>query len=242
MTISQATRERIDNATRQRERYTPNSRVLSELANKSLVMVVGPSAAGKSTVIDHLASTDDRFGKVRSFATRDPRPDDTPETMQTFERTDEAYAEILRAIETGDVVQYVPFPASGDIYGTFSDSYPGEYNLVPALSQSVAGFEALPFRSHHTVGLVTEPAYWGAWLESRAFDERTRNKRLAEATQSLEWLLGTSSASIVVNKPGIPSQAAEAIRDIALDDKHMRSEATAEALLREVRRIQEEGA
>ncbi len=230
--ISPETQARLDRIREQQPDYTPNAEVREHLGQKSLVMVVGPCAVGKSYVIDSLVTNDARFGKVRSISTRDPRPDDTADTMQLFARDDEHLGQLANRIEAGEAVNYIVHPTTGDIYGTLDDSYPAEFNLLPTLSNSVRDFRKLPFASTHVVGLVTSPAAWKDWFEHRSFaSAKDRDSRIAEAVLSIEWLLGDPTASIVTNMPGYPQVTADNIARLVDRGATERDEATAKSLL-----------
>jgi hypothetical protein len=192
---------RLEAARKQQDHYVPNEKIGTTLADKELVMVVGPVAVGKSYLIDHLTKRHKDFGKVRSFATRAPRPDDTPETMQSIEPTDESLTRILDTIDSGDMVNYSVHPTTNALYGTFTDSYPGTYNFLPTLASSVHALEAAPFRAHHTIGLIASIDSWDAWFSRRTFANcDDRHARLTEAALSLDWILAQPDATIVVNE------------------------------------------
>ena len=57
---------------------------MENLQDKKLVMLVAPSAMGKSTIVHEVLACDARFGRVRSFTTRPPRADDAPEQFFIF--------------------------------------------------------------------------------------------------------------------------------------------------------------
>lgn len=220
------------------ESYQPNESVLRELGHKTLVPIVGPCAVGKSYVIDALVSHHQDWAKVRSFSTRDPRPDDTPDTMVCLPWDERHVKRICNTIEAGEAVQYVFHPKTDDIYGSTVESYPGTYNLLPALSNSVAALERLPFHAVRVAGLVTSPDAWTEWFEQRSFvSSADRRARIAEAALSLEWLLDNTQTAIVTNLPSQPDYAAHAIRAFAaasVDSAPPRDEALAIELYQHV--------
>lgn len=208
---------RLQSVREAQDSYVPNEHVGATLANKELVMIIGPAAVGKSFLIDELTKRHDDFGKVKSFATRPPRPDDTPETMMTIEPSDESLTKILDCIDNRDVVNYSVHPTTHALYGTFTDSYPSTYNLLPTLATSTAALEAAPFRAHHLVGLVATINSWDAWFEKRTFaDNNDRRARLLEASVSLDWLLSQPDVDIVVNQKGQIDRAVTDMEEVIL--------------------------
>lgn len=167
------------------------------LANKTLVMVVGPAAVGKSTLMHAVAEQDSRFGYVRSFTTRPDRGD----AQSTYRHISEEDAMALKA--SGKTVTFVRHPTTGFIYGTDASSYLTEFNVLDTLSGTVDAYRTLPFKNTITVSLTTDPDAWQAWLLKRypvASHERT--KRLNEAVLSIEWSLSqTQNHSWLVNPP-----------------------------------------
>ncbi len=194
---------RLQSVREKQDAYIPNEKVGATLASKELVMIIGPAAVGKSFLIDELTKRHEDFSKVKSFATRPPRPDDTPETMMTIEPSDDSLTKILDRIDSGDVVNYSVHPTTNALYGTFTDSFPSTFNLLPTLASSTTALEAAPFREHHLIGLVASVGSWDTWFEKRMFtDNKDRHARLLEAASSLDWLLTQSDVTLVVNQKG----------------------------------------
>lgn len=238
MPLSASLQQRFDRIRETQPDYQPNAAVRQALAIKSLIAVVGPCAVGKSYVIDILTNIDHGYDKVRSITTRPPRPDDMPDTIQHFPWTEEGINHLCTHIETGDAVNYIIHPTTGELYGSLADSYPATYNLLPALSNSVASLRQLPFKRIYTIGLVAESHDWDHWFSLRAFDSiEERNKRLAEAIVSLEWLLSTPDAAIISNHANDPTYAADAIRSLVNDNPHTSERETAQLLLDHIRSL-----
>ena len=236
MPLSSELQQRLDHIRVTQAGYQPNAEVRQALATKSLIAIVGPCAVGKSYVIDTLTGVDDEFAKVRSITTRAPRPDDTPETMQCFPWTEEGIGDLCTHVEAGDAVNYVIHPTTGDLYGTLADSYPATYNLLPALSNSIASLEQLPFHRVFTIGIVATPDDWDRWFSHRDFASPTdRNKRITEAALSLEWLLASPQAAIIRNHAGDPLYATNAIQAVVRDDDCHRNVSVAESLLEHIK-------
>lgn len=239
--VSERTQERLGIIRDYVTDYEPNEFVRRDIGHKVVGAIVGPCGVGKSHVIDELVRLHPEVGKVRTFTTRDPRPDDTPDTIAHLPWDERHIKRICNTIEACDAVQFVFHPTTGDIYGTTLDSYPAEYNILPALSTSIADFEQLPFRAFRSIGLVADPESWDRWIASREFASASdRAKRFAEAAQALEWMLAQPHVAIIENVAGDPTRAAEAIYSFVASPSRptpTRDEALATTLLSHVREL-----
>lgn len=161
-------------------------------------MLVGPTAVGKSTLMNEVVKLDAEFARVSGFTTRQPRDNDEPGMYRYV-----SSAVARRMIEQDDVVQFAIHPTTGDIYGTQLVDYPKTFNLLDTLSTVVDGLQSMPFQRTVTVSVTTEPAAWQAWLLDRypqASEERTN--RLEEARQSIEWSMQQRADHFwLVNRP-----------------------------------------
>lgn len=154
------------------------------LRSKILVMIVGPSAIGKSTLMNEVVAQDDDFSYVRSFTTRSKRPGE----QSHYDFIDREVALHLR--DSGEATTFFEHPTTGDMYGTTTASFPTRYNLLDTLSISVAGYRELPFEHTVTISLTATPEQWREWFLSRYPVENTEaTKRLEEATLSIDWSL-----------------------------------------------------
>lgn len=171
---------------------------MDSLSEKTLVMIVGPTAVGKSSLMNEVVTLDADFARVSGFTTREPRSNDEPGLYRYLTN-----AAARQLIEHGEVVQFAIHPTTGDMYGTQPQDYPRQFNLLDTLSTVVAGMQALPFKNTVTISLTTDPSAWRNWLLTRypeAGEERT--KRLQEAVQSIEWSLAQTSQHFwLVNHP-----------------------------------------
>jgi len=227
--LSPAVGERLTRIQDHPELYTPNERVAEALGQKSLVMLIGPCAVGKSYLIDQLVTQNPEFRKSRSFTTRPPRPDDTPDTIRYLQWTDESIGTFCDDIEAGEFVNFTFHPKTGEIYGTALQDHPGTYNLMPTLASSVEPLEALPFQQAPIIGLVTTPTQWQQWFNNREFTSSTdRAARIGEGISSLTWLLNQPRASIVANT--LDADAATTIQEVVATGVTDRDEETTEQL------------
>ncbi len=165
--------------------------------DKSFVMIVGPVAIGKSTIMNRVVQLDHRFGRVSGFTTRDPRPNDEPGMYRYI--TPEAFNVMEH---TSSIVQYVIHPTTGAVYGTELHDYSKEYNLLDMLAGEVEPSMKLPFRDHIAMTVYTQPDAWLRWLTARYPDKSVeRDKRLEEANLSVEWSLKQKNHYWIYNDP-----------------------------------------
>jgi guanylate kinase len=182
------------------------------LSTKVLVMVVGPTAIGKSTLMHAATQLDDRFSYCRTFTTRPKRDGE----IETYRHITPEMAETIRS--SGNAITYFEHPTTGVIYGTDILSYPNDFNLLDTLSGTVDTYRSLPFKRTATISLTTDPANWETWLNER-FPEPSeeRSKRLREALASIEWSLSQrTDHHWIVNVPGQSGQSAQTLISIAL--------------------------
>lgn len=185
---------------------------MDSLASKTLIMLVGPTGIGKSTLMNQVCALDPRFKRVKSFTTRAPREND--EKNQYFYLTSE---QLDAHLGSGDVITDVTFPGTDLHYGTLTESYAGDFNLLDTLASSVATYRNLPFYQTITISITTDPAAWAAWLNARLpVHDENRAKRLEEARASVNWsLTQTSNHHWLINTPGDLATPAQQLIQIA---------------------------
>src|SRR5438132_598563 len=94
--------------------YKPSPQAVSQISNVSLLMVVGPSGVGKTSLINLLG-----LPYVPSDITRPKRPKEQEGADYHF-RND--YDNIIQQIKDGEFVQ-VAIGSGGDFYSTIASSY-----------------------------------------------------------------------------------------------------------------------
>lgn len=171
---------------------------MDSLSDKTLVMIVGPTAVGKSSLMNEVVTLDADFARVSGFTTREQRSNDEPGLYRYLTN-----AAARQLIEHGEVVQFAIHPTTGDMYGTQPQDYPRRFNLLDTLSTVVGGMQSLPFKNTVTFSLTTDPSAWRNWLLARYPEPgEDRTKRLREAAQSIEWSLAQTSQHFwLVNRP-----------------------------------------
>lgn len=184
---------------------------------QKLIMIVAPSAMGKSTAMNEVVRLDARFSRVRSFTTRPPRDNDEP-GQYLYLSADE----LTEKRRSGEIVTEVTFPTTGQTYGTLTSSYVGEFCLLDTLANSVGTYRSLPWFDTITISLTTEPTKWQAWFLNRYPQESSEAlKRLEEAKLSIRWSLDDTETLWLVNDSS-PRTAAQ--RLIGLMDGGMLSD------------------
>ncbi len=185
---------------------------MDSLVSKALIMIVGPTAVGKSALMNEACKLDPTFRRVKSFTTRQPRSND--EYNQYFYITKE---QLEAHLEAGEVLTDAVYPTTGNHYGTVVQSYDGEYNLLDTMSASVETYRMLPFHSTMTISLTTDADAWTDWLESRyPTPSEERAKRLQEAKQSVTWSLEQTENHVwLTNQPDALTETAQTLIDIA---------------------------
>lgn len=173
------------------------------LSDKTLTMFVGPSAIGKSTVMEEVTALHPDTAYTRSITTRSPRPGE--KSHYIFIDTDEA-----RRLRDADLTfTYNEHPTTHDIYGTTAESFPGRHNLLDTLSGNVTEYRALPFERTTTLAVAAPAEQWRAWFTDRYPEPVPEaEKRLAEAALSINWALNDPETHWLVNRDGMLQEVA----------------------------------
>ena len=170
--------------------YKPNDNVLNQLEHISLIAVVGPTGAGKSTLVRRSG-----LPFVIGDTTRAPRDGEIQGRDYNF-RSD--IGNLVQEIQDGEFVQYV-VQRETEVYGTKASSYPPSGACAMSIVAS-----ALP--QYRTLGFSTiipvyiEPPNHTEWMK-RISNHRDKDleARLMEAKESLRVALADSSYVFIVN-------------------------------------------
>lgn len=198
--------------------YKPNKDVLEAMERIELLVTVGPSASGKTTIMNKLASRSAHVHFVLDETSRRPRPGEEQAVDFLFRSRED----ILEDLERGDLVQAAVGP-NGDLYCTRLTSYPqagiGMIALVPA---AVREFRKLPIKSIKTAFIVPKSyEAWQNWLRKQAkesgWSSEQQKQRLVEAEASYEFALSDKKASFVLNDT--VSKAARRLQQVCRDEK-----------------------
>lgn len=174
------------------QNYQPAPAVLARINNVSLLIVIGPSGAGKTTIINRLD-----ISYVPTDTTREPRPDEI-EGVDFYFRKD--YERLISEIEDGRLIQ-VAAGASGDLYATRASSYPqAGWAVMPVMAGVVPIFRNLGFANTLSVFIV--PPTFEEWMRrmgSHGLTAEQLKRRLAEARRSLKFALKDEETHFILN-------------------------------------------
>lgn len=170
--------------------YKANESVMQQLAHIKLLAVVGPTGAGKSTVVRQSG-----LPFVIGDTTRTPRDGEIQGRDYVF-RTD--LNNLLKEIENGDYVQFV-VERGTEIYGTRVSSYPSNGSCtMSVMAAELPKMRKLGFASVVPVYIV--PPSHTEWMHRiSAHRDKDLEARLLEAKESLKVALSDSSYVFILN-------------------------------------------
>ena len=177
-------------ASKMEHNYRPSEIVVRKLANVELLVMVGPTGAGKSTVISKL-----EYPKVLSTVTRDKRPNEKDGVDYYFTND---YFKVIEDIKLGNFVQYLVSP-NGEFYGTHIDSYPESGLCTMAIiAGAVNNFKSLGFKNITQIYIM--PPNYVEWMR-RIGGVRTKDllTRISEARDSINLALSDERYNFVLN-------------------------------------------
>jgi guanylate kinase len=176
--------------------YQPAPHVLDRLKQVDFVAVVGPTAAGKNSVMAAAAGKQPALHSVLNNTSRVPRPGERPGLDFNFLTR----AEMEVKIEQGGYAQVAP-TILDDLYATSPESYTTEgIAMMPVMAEAVPTFRSLPFKRQRYIYIV--PPDWQTWQERikvRAFTPEQMEHRLKEAKESLQFALDDTETLFVIN-------------------------------------------
>lgn len=193
--------------------YTPNLAVLERLRQVTLVAVVGPTAVGKSTLIDEAVVRDPDIHLVLTMTSRAPRPGER-EGVDYFFRS---HGEMLEQMARQAFVQVAP-ATSGDLYATTPEAYSTKgVSTMGVWANALPVFRALPFKAVRSIFIVP-PNYeiWQARIAERNFTAEQLRARMQEAKESFEFALGDGTVRYVINNE--IAQATQDFVELALGE------------------------
>lgn len=176
--------------------YRPAAWVLNHLRQVSLAAVVGPTAVGKSSLIDAALASEPSLHLVLSHLSREPRPGERDGVDAHFE--DRQHME--QTIAAGGYVQVAP-NVFEDLYATGPEEYRTTGIMIcPIISQAMPTFCALPFKTIRSI-FVVPPSYeiWQSRIQEHDFTPEQLKRRLTEAVHSFIYGLENEETHIVIN-------------------------------------------
>ena len=176
--------------------YQPNQAVLSKLPQVTFVAVIGPTAVGKTTLMNAAAARCPALHPVVTTTTRLARPGEEDDVDFHFRSREEMEARI----EHHEYVQVAP-SLFGDLYATAPEDYVTEgIAIMAVLSDAMPVFKSLPFKALRQVFVL--PPSWQAWQEriaTHGFNPEQLEKRLIEAGHSLRYALENPEVVYIIN-------------------------------------------
>ena len=234
--LNNSTLERLEKARQNQLLYRPNEDIANELRTKTLVMIVAPTACGKSYLMERITHLNPDCQRVIDITSRDPRPDDPPGAFSYIPYDDHSISQFLDRIDRRELVQYAIHPTTNNVYGSALEGYTVKYNFLETLSSAVMTMRRLPFRRAIVIGIAVELHQWQEWFNTR-FPRETnpeeRQHRLEEAILSLEWLMDPTHPDLVhwvENSPTLDATS-EIINIVKHDARTIAPHATAQAML-----------
>jgi len=180
--------------------YQPNPDVLASMADIKILAVVGPTASGKTTLMEALAKSNPSYKIVLDETSRRPRTGEKHGVDFLF-RTRE---EIVDDAQKGNLVQIALGP-NNDLYCTSPQNYPHNgTSLIALVPAAVLEFRELPIKSFKAAFIVPGSyEQWQQWLAKQSRDsqwsDEQLSKRLAEAKENFEFALSDKDMNFVLN-------------------------------------------
>ena len=177
--------------------YQPAPHVLDRLKQVNFAAVIGPTAVGKSTLINAAIQREPSIHLVLNNTTRAPRLGERDGIDYLFKSREAMEARIAK----GEYVQVAP-SVLGELYATAPEGYSTEGVAVMAvLGEAMPVFRSLPFQSIRSLFVL--PPNWETWqqrLRLHGFKPEQKAKRLAEAERSLQFALDDSETKLIINE------------------------------------------
>lgn len=177
-------------------KYLASDEVLRGLRSVNLVLIVGGSGVGKTTLIEHLIAHHHNFHLVVTTTSRQIREGEQDGVDYHFQSR--AYME--QKIRERAFVN-VPPNAFGDYYASAPEDFRSDgYSIMAAIADSIEDFRRLPFGSVRTICLLP-PDYqeWMRRMKTRNFDEAQLKKRIREARNSLQFSAEDQYSQYLIN-------------------------------------------
>ncbi len=187
------------------DNYQPLSEAKDRISNVDLLMIVGATGVGKTSIIKRLG-----VPFVITDTTRPIRPDEINGSDYNF-RTD--YEQLSKEIKEHEFVQFNIFP-TGDFYGTKASSYPDlGFAVYAIVSGIIPQMRQLGFNDSITAFIVP-PTFeeWMHRIDHVNIERDQLTKRLEEAMDSFSFALSDQRTHFILNDE-IPD-AAQQVKEL----------------------------
>lgn len=208
------------------EDYRPSPDALRKISSLTLLIVVGPTGVGKTTLIERSG-----FSFVPTDTTRDSRPAEKQGIDMHFTKD---YDQVISDIKGRRFVQ-IAVGASGDLYATREGSYPDSgVAIMPIMADTVPVFRKLGFKNTITA-FIAPPSHeeWMDRIRKSGLSERDLQDRLPEARRSFQFALTDEQTDFILNDK--IEAALKQLRNLALGETNrirgQRARIAAEAIL-----------
>lgn len=176
--------------------YKPNEGVLAKLPQVTFVAIIGPTAAGKTTLMNAAAARCPALHPVVTVTSRPARPGEEDGVDFHFRERQEIEAKASRS----EFVTIVP-GASGDLYATAAEDYSAEgIVMLAVMARVMPVFQALPFKAIRSIFVL--PPSWEIWQQrvlDHNFTPEQYEKRMVEAGDSLRYAIENQDVLFVIN-------------------------------------------
>jgi guanylate kinase len=172
--------------------YQAPALVLSRIRNVDLLMMVGGTGVGKTSIIKQLG-----VPYVVTDTTRPIRPEEI-NGLDYFFRTD--YDQLINEIKQRNFVQVNIF-STGDFYGTRASAYPEVgFAAFAVVAEKIPYFRQLGF-SETITAFVTPPEFleWMGRLDRNNVETEQLGARLTEAKRSFQFALEDNQTHFILN-------------------------------------------
>lgn len=178
--------------------YQPNETVLTHLPQVTFVAVVGPTAAGKTTLMNAAAARCPALHLILTTTNRQPRPGEKNDVDFHFRTLEE----MQQRMSEGGYVQVVNSPMNGALYATAPEDYSTDgIAMMPVVADAMPVFKDLPFKAIRTIYIL--PPSWDVWQQrilTHGFTPEELERRMLEAGQSLRFAIDAEDLIFVVNE------------------------------------------